>query len=257
MIVDVNAFLGLWSFRNLEYSGIEGLERLMERSGISRALVSPLESLFYVDNWTANAAMLKLADSRSLSPIAAINPLLPDAGDFLREVADHRAIRGLKLHPGYHGYGLSDGSATLAFDFAEKRGIPVIIPVRIQDERLHPRFAIVPPTSPKGLAEVAKLYRRVKVLVCNARSDELTEILDNGGSWGNLYAVVSWAQMEGFVASAVGKYGCGRLMWGSNMPLQYPEPTLEQIKKADIEVGEKRRILAENAEEIFNLQDRQ
>ena len=253
MIVDVNAFLGPWPFRRLTYSGVEGIERLMERSGVSHALVSPLESLFFGDNLAANAAILKLAGTRSLIPIVAINPLLPDATELLGEVADHRAIRGLKLHPGYHGYELGDGSAALAFDFAEERDLPVMIPVRVQDERLHPRSAMVSPTSPKVLAEVARLYRRVKILVCNARSDELTEVLDSGGSWGNLYAVVSWAQMEGFVASAVGKYGPGRLMWGSNMPLQYPEPTLEQIRKADIEAGEKRRILAENAEGIFNI----
>jgi len=188
-----------------------------------------------------------------MSPIAAVNPLLPDVGDFLREVADIRPIMGLKLHPDYHGYCPSDGSAAAVYDFAEERGIPVIIPLRIHDERLHPSFAMVPPTSTKGLIEVSKLYPRVDILVCNARSDELTEVLENGRNLGNLYAVVSWVQTEGFVASTVRDYGPEKLMWGSNMPLQYPEPTLEQIRRADIEAGEKWKIMAENAAGIFNL----
>jgi len=252
MIIDVSAFLGLWPFRALRHSGIEGLGHLIGRCGISHALVSPFESIFYRDNRIANGFLRELAGSKSMSPIAAVNPLLPDVGDLLMEITD-RSIRGIKLHPDYHNYGLSCGSAAVALDFAEEQGIPIIIPVRIHDERLHHRFAMVPPTPPKALIEVAKLYPRVDILVCNARSDELTEVLDNGRNLGNLYAVVSWVQTEGFVASVVSEYGCDKLMWGSNMPLQYPEPTLEQIKKADVGSHEKEKILAGNAVDIFNL----
>jgi len=255
VIVDVNAFLGLWPFRPLGHSGIDGLERLMGRSGISHALVSPFESLFYRDNAVANGFLRELGGLKSMCPIAAINPSLPDVGDFLRGMDGLRAIKGLKLHPDYHGYDLNDDSAKAAFDFAEERGLPVIIPLRIQDERLHPKFAMVPPTPAKALIEVARLYPKVNVLACNARSDELGDALGNNLS--NLHAVVSWVQEEGFVASAVREHGCDRLMWGSNMPLQYPEPTLEQIRKADVGSGEKERILAGNAVEVFNINFRE
>jgi len=63
MIVDVNAFLGLWPFGDLGHSGIEGLGRLMRRSGVSHALVSPFESLFYRDNLAANRFLRELAGS--------------------------------------------------------------------------------------------------------------------------------------------------------------------------------------------------
>jgi len=251
VIVDVNAFLGLWPFRHLWHSGIDGLERLMGRSGVSHALVSPFESLFYRDNVAANGFIRELGGSKSLCPIAAINPSLPDVGDFLSEMDGLRAIKGLKLHPDYHCYDLNGDSAKAAFDFAEERGLPVIIPLRIQDERLHPKFALVPPTPVKALIEVAKLYPKVNVIACNARSDELGDVLGDGSP--NLHAVVSWVQEEGFVASAVRDHGCGRLMWGSNMPLQYPEPTLEQIGKADVGPREKEGILAGNAVEVFNI----
>jgi len=252
VIVDVNAFLGPWPFRPLGHSGIDGLGRVMRRSGVGHALVSPFESLFYRDNGAANGSLRELDGSRSMSPIAAINPSLPDVGDFLRETADIRAIKGLKLHPDYHGYDLSGSSAKVAFNYAEEQAIPVIIPLRIQDERLHPKFAMVPPTPAKALIEVARLYPKVNILACNARSDELGDVLGNGLP--NLHAVVSWIQEEGFVASAVREHGPSRLMWGSNMPLHYPEPMLEQIRKADIEADDKRKILSENAVEIFNLE---
>ena len=55
---------------------------------LGHALVSPFESLFYGDNVAANGFLRELEGSRSMSPIAAINPSLPDAGDFLGEIGD-------------------------------------------------------------------------------------------------------------------------------------------------------------------------
>lgn len=69
----------------------------------------------------------------------------------------------------------------------------------------------------------------------------------------NLYVAFSWAQEEGFIVSAVGKYGYEKFMWGSNMPLHYPETTIAQIQKADIGIKEKNGILVENARAVFGL----
>jgi predicted TIM-barrel fold metal-dependent hydrolase len=220
---------------------------------LNYALVSPFESLFYKNNESANSYLHDIEGSRTLIPIAAVNPMLPDIQHYLKNLADQHMVRGLKLHPDYHNYRISENSAQPVFKAAEDMNLPVIVPIRIWDERHHHRLAMVPPTNVKELVEAAKLYPDVKIVVCNARSNEVTEVLQNGEKLGNLYAVVSWAQGEGFIASAVSRYGCSRLMWGSNMPLFYPETTLEQIKRAEIEIEEKNKILFENAQTVFNL----
>jgi len=253
VIIDINAFLGVWPFRKLKYSGVEGLEHLMRRAGVSNALVSPFETIFYLDNDSANSFYHEIEGSKTLIPIPAINPLLPDIGRYLRDFTGLHRIRGIKLHPNYHGYRLSDDSVRAVFKTAEDLGMPIIVPLRVYDERTHHRLVKIPPMAVKELAEAATLYPDVKIIACNGRTDEVMNALKEGMALENLYVALSWAQGEGSIASAVKRYGCSRLMWGSNMPLQYPEPILEQVKNADIGIEEREKILADNAQRVFNL----
>jgi predicted TIM-barrel fold metal-dependent hydrolase len=253
LIIDINAFLGAWPFRKLKYSGAEGLDHLMRRADISLALVSPFESILYMDNDSANSFYHGIESSRTMVPIIAINPLLPDARRYMEGLAGLHRLRGLKLHPDYHGYRLGEESARQVFKMAQDLELPIIVPLRIYDERSHHRLVKVPPTPVKELVEAAELYPGVRIIACNGRTDEIRDVLENSTNLENLYAAVSWAQEEGFIASAVKAYGCDRLMWGSNMPLQYPEPILDQVRKADIGTEEQKRILAGNARTIFNL----
>lgn len=253
MIIDVNAFLGVWPFRKLKYSGVEGLDHLMKKAEITLALVSPFESIFYMDNYSANSFYHEIESSRTMIPIIAMNPLLPDIQRYLKDLTSLNRVRGFKLHPDYHGYRLGEDSAKQVFKMAEDLDLPAIVPLRIYDERSHHRLVKVPPTPVKELVETAKLYPEVRIIACNGRTDEVMNVLKYSMNLENLYAAVSWAQEEGFIASAVKTYGCDRLMWGSNMPLQYPEPILEQIRNADIGAEEKKKILAGNAQTIFNL----
>jgi predicted TIM-barrel fold metal-dependent hydrolase len=253
VIIDVNAFLGAWPFRKLKYWGIEGLDHLMKRAGVTHALVSPFESIFYLDNDSANSFYYEVEGFRALMPVPAINPVLPDARSYLRDLAGLQGVRGIKLHPDYHGYRLGEDSARPIFRTAEDLDLPIIVPLRVCDERTHHRLVKVAPTVVKELAEAAKLYPEVKIIACNGRTDEVRNVLEEGRALGNLYAVVSWAQEEGSIAAAVKEYGCSRLMWGSNMPLQYPEPILQQVRNADMGAEEKEKILARNAQRIFNL----
>ena len=253
MIIDINAFLGVWPFRKLRYWGVEGLDHLMKRADIDLALVSPLESIFYLDNDSANSFYHEIERSGTMIPIMAVNPLLPDIEKYLRDLVSLHRLRGFKLHPDYHGYRLGEDSARQAFKMAEDLDLPIIVPLRIYDERSHHSLVKVPPTPVKELVETAKLHPGVRIIACNGRTDEVANVLKHSMNLENLYAAVSWAQEEGFIASAVKTYGCDRLMWGSNMPLQYPEPILEQVRKADIGTEEQRKILAGNAQTIFNL----
>jgi predicted TIM-barrel fold metal-dependent hydrolase len=253
LIIDINAFLGVWPFRKLNYSGVEGLDYLMKRADIELALVSPFESIFYMDNDSANSFYCEIENSRTMVPITAINPLLPDIQRYLKDLAGLHRLRGLKLHPDYHGYRLGEDSARQVFKMAEDLDLPVIVPLRIYDERSHHRLVKVPPTDVKELVEAARLYPGVRIIACNGRTDEIRNILKHSTNLENLYAAISWAQEEGFIASTVKTYGYDRLMWGSNMPLQYPEPVLEQVRKADIGTEEQKKILAGNARTIFDL----
>jgi hypothetical protein len=253
LILDINAFLGTWPFRKLRYSGIEGLNYLIARAGVNRALVSPFESLFYKSNDSANCCLQEIEGSSALIPVAAINPTLPNVQSYLRDLIAQKRVRAFKLHPDYHGYGLNDDLARPIYRAAEDSAMPVIVPLRMSDERSHHWAAKVPPTPAGEVTEAAKHHSGVKFIVCNARSDEATVVLKGGTTSEKLYLAISWAQMEGFIASAVNRYGPDKIMWGSNMPLHYPETTLAQIKNADITTEARDMILSGNPKAVFGL----
>ena len=47
MIIDVNAYLGHWPFRQLRHNTVKGLLNLMDRNGIDKAMVSSINAIFY------------------------------------------------------------------------------------------------------------------------------------------------------------------------------------------------------------------
>ncbi len=76
MIVDVNAYLGPFAFRQLGHNTAEGLLRLMDAKGIGRAWVSSAAAITYRNVQPANEELA--ADVRKhrdrLVPLAVINP---------------------------------------------------------------------------------------------------------------------------------------------------------------------------------------
>lgn len=253
MIIDVNAFLGEWPFRNLR-GEVNTLLRLMAKCGVDIALVSSLNAVFYKDCEEANMWLWHdLQKTRGLAGICTINPSFPDSLEHLDECIDEMGMVGVKIHPNYHGYSLENDTVSQFFKECSKKNVPVIIPLRIQDERSHHPSSKVPPIPAAQAVSVAKKNPSLKIIICNARSNEISGILTKADSLNNLYITFSWVQSLNFIEKAVRKVGCNRMLWGSNFPLNYMEPMLRQITESNIGDREKEKILAENARKIFQM----
>ena len=82
MIIDVNAWVGHWPFRRLRHNTVQGLLRLMDRSGIDRAVVASIHGVFYRDAHSANEELARqvLRHRDRLIPFATLNPTLCGLG---------------------------------------------------------------------------------------------------------------------------------------------------------------------------------
>ena len=76
MIIDVNAYIGHWPFRKIEYDTAEKLLRLMDNKGIDIACVSNLNSIFYRDVMEGNIELIKQIKTHTdrFIPFGLINP---------------------------------------------------------------------------------------------------------------------------------------------------------------------------------------
>lgn len=102
-MIDVNAAIGHWPFRPLP-STVETLLQQMQLSGIKKALISNLNSIFYKDPMDGNEELFKYLLGPKLFPACVINPtFLGWEQDLLICVHDFGA-KAVKLYPGYHHY---------------------------------------------------------------------------------------------------------------------------------------------------------
>jgi predicted TIM-barrel fold metal-dependent hydrolase len=254
MIIDVNAFLGEWPFRKLS-GDVNTLLRIMAKCKIDMALVSSLNAIFYKDCEEANVWLKRiLQTSKSLIGICTINPYFPNSIENLHECINEMGMVGVKIHPNYHGYNLEDNSIIDQF-FKEcsKAKIPIIIPLRIQDERSHHPSSKIPPISASQIISAARKNSSLKIIVCNAKSNEVSQICMKMHEFNNLYIAFSWVQSLNFIEKMVKNVGSNKLLWGSNFPINYVEPMLRQVTESRIDEEDKEKILAENAKKIFSI----
>src|SRR5438067_2431929 len=101
MIIDVNAYLGHFAFRQLRHNNAAGLLALMDRAHIDRAIVSSASSITYRNPQPGNeevAAEIKSKGDR-LTGFAVLNPAYAGWRDDLKICHQQFGMRGLRLYP--------------------------------------------------------------------------------------------------------------------------------------------------------------
>lgn len=134
---DLNAWLGSWPFRDLRDNEPATLLARLERAGIERAAVSPIEAALHRNVQPANERLAALVEPYAgrLWPMATINPRFPHWEQDLRRCHEILGMKGVRLFPRYHDY---DANSPVAIDVATacaEAGLPIFLPHRLEDER--------------------------------------------------------------------------------------------------------------------------
>lgn len=143
-VVDANAFVGHWPFRDLDSSADE-LVTLMDEKGVDEAVVASLESTLYRNVHAGNQKLrTEVAGHEDrLHPFATINPAYPEWEADLREAIEKWGWDGVKLLPTYHDYDLDDRAVEDLMDVCADLDVPVSISAVLEDQRgRHPRITL-------------------------------------------------------------------------------------------------------------------
>lgn len=255
MIIDANAWAGRWPFRRLHYSGASGLGQLISRTGTDLALVSPIEGAFYRDCLSAMRGMLEEQgwDPARMKPMAVVNPAFPGwEADFETMVGEMGCV-ALRLIPNYHGYRLYDDVALELVRRAQAAGLPVVVTVRMQDERSHHWCMHVPPVSVDDVRFLLRELPEGRYLLSQATFAEVSALLPDlelvaDGAWEMSY------KPPAFLVERVVEEGHGgRMLYGSGAVLQYPESLLLPVQEAPIAEEAREAMLSGNARRLFGL----
>lgn len=138
MLIDINAYVGHWPFKQLKYNTCKDLLSRMDQFGVSQSVVTNLNGLFYKNTQNANNELFNeirsLRQEKRLLPFAIINPVFPGwENDFKKCVAWR--VRGVKLYPQYHDYDLLDPSCIELVKMARDEGLIIGLTMRMVDSR--------------------------------------------------------------------------------------------------------------------------
>jgi predicted TIM-barrel fold metal-dependent hydrolase len=255
-ILDVNCFVGFWPFRRIRYRTVGDIARLMARTHTRGALVTPLAGLFYKDCLSAVREMLeelKASPRPNLWPVAVVNPAFPGWQKDLAIMIDEWGCVAARLFPNYHGYWLTDPQAEELLRVVQGRGLPLMVSMRVEDERLRHWLVRVEPVSCLDVAWVLRAFPAIKIVLCDVKPEEIDQLQVDILTHPHASVDTSARMPQLYLEEMVGQLGTDRVVYGTGMPLKYPECALHQVHDAQLPEDTKCRVFSENARAMFGL----
>jgi predicted TIM-barrel fold metal-dependent hydrolase len=253
-MIDVNVSVGHWPFRRLPLDETERLVGALERQGITTAWAGSFDALLHRDVAAVNLRLVRECRTHGggrLVPFGTINPTLPDWTEDLRRCHEVHRMRGIRLHPNYHGYRLDDPRLAALLDGAAERGLIVQVAVAMEDERTQHPLVRVPPVELAPLAELVRARPALRVVVLNAMlrpgSELLRRLTDAGRVWFDTSMLEGIAIVERFVAAV----GAGRLLAGSHAPFYCLEAAPLKLQESELNDDDRMAIGEGNARRLL------
>ncbi|HLT71994.1 MAG TPA: amidohydrolase family protein [Cyclobacteriaceae bacterium] len=139
-LIDINAYVGHWPFKQLKYNTCGTLLDRMNRFGVDVSVISNLNGIFYKNTQSANQELYdELNTDRRFKdrflPFAIINPIYAGWRDDLEICVTKLGMKGLRLYPQYHDYEITHPSLIELVTLARDRGLPVAFDIRMVDSR--------------------------------------------------------------------------------------------------------------------------
>lgn len=228
MIIDVNAWTGPWpTLVNVPHDAAS-VRASLRAYGVERIFMAPLAAAWSANPHLCNAVVYEAAtEFEDISPVPVVDPTLPTWGEELEKAAGHRAVRMIKLLPGYGGYGLSDADGLLAE--AGRADLAVTVQVRIEDPRRHHPMAMVPDVPAGDVVEAASRHPDLKLVIGGASAAALREFAAQVRDLPGLYADTSLVDgvdsVKMFVEDGLGN----KLLFGSHAPVFMPAAAVARV----------------------------
>lgn len=256
MIFDACAFVGRRPFVHSHNWSVPDLVRLMDKAEIDRALVTPLFGAFYQNAHEANEEIRQEIWRKNdrLTLMAAINPTYPGWEHDLARSAGPLRAAAIRIFPNYHNYKLTAPEVSALADMAGEMGLPVFVTVRLWDERHHPPMFMVPAVPAKDVADLAIAHPRTKFVLSMGRFGEIVAALKETSASGNLFADIAGVQgPTNCMRKLVAEVGADRLLFGTEMMLQYALPARYKIDYGNLSDDDRERIYASNLAGILPI----
>ncbi len=252
--IDVNCLWGSWPFRKLYKNRFEDLLKIHSETGIGGGYVSCMNSIFYNDPFEGEADLHEiLQGSGAYRQLLTVNPTLPAYESDVEKGVERFGVKGVRIYPGYHNYRLDDPCMEGLCALLRKYRLPLMLTMRLEDERLDYLYLPRRIAVPDELLKFAGSVRDIPILIMNLRYGEILSCEDAIRNQPNLYIDTSGIKDPVASLEEITKHiGDRKILYGSQYPLNALKSTLYEVTMAEIPRESKDRILYRNADDFFH-----
>jgi predicted TIM-barrel fold metal-dependent hydrolase len=157
---------------------------------------------------------------------------------------------GIRLHPNYHGYGLTDPGFKELLGLAATRGLIVQLALCMEDVRTQHPLMRVAPVDFAPLANLVKGEPKLRLVILNCYPTLNLELLQRLSSAGEVFFEFSMVERVGGVDRLTQQVSLERVLFGSNYPLFYFESALLKVRESGLTEAQKKAVFEENARRL-------
>jgi predicted TIM-barrel fold metal-dependent hydrolase len=245
-MIDINVSFGSWPFQRFAENTPAKLSRHLKHEGISHALVSSIDAIFYPDPDVYNRLLVEsLKPFPELLPVFTVNPILSN----WEKIVDSSKIKAVKIYPGYHNYPLLSDQIYLLADKLVENKMALMIQMRVEDERSHHPLCQIPPVPVADIIKFAKKYPLLPVICLCPYFAEAIELT----AASNVYVDISYVETLNTIARTLRDVPAEKILFGSHTPFLYTRGATMKTEYAEIDKTTLKMITGTNARKIFKL----
>ncbi|MCB1235090.1 MAG: amidohydrolase family protein [Verrucomicrobiae bacterium] len=255
--IDVNVYLERWPFRRLPLDDSAALAAKLRESGVTQAWAASFDALLHRDLDAVNDRLAETCHEKGgasiFVPFGAVNPKLPGWRETLRRCHEVHRMRGIRLHPNYHGYTLADPAFSALLAEAEKRNLTLQIAVRMEDTRTQHPLVAAPDVDAMPLLDLLPRHKAgVRVQLLNSLRT-LTDPLKISrlAALGAQFDIAMLEGTAGIERLVERKVPLAALAFGSYAPFFPIESSLLKLKESTLPAGRTVAIRCHNVENFL------
>jgi predicted TIM-barrel fold metal-dependent hydrolase len=194
-----------------------------------------------------------------LIPFGVINPAYAGWADDLKACQETYGMRGLRLYPKWHNYALSDRCCQDLVHAATERKMIVSIPIRVEDPRERSWLVDIPDLPLNDVVGLVRSFPGARFLLLSGIGFRNTPLgRKDGGLPANYRIEISrlTAMLDDEMGHLITELGAERVIFGTGMPFNYPDPALLKLEVLAAGADEKEKILWRNAATWLNGEQR-
>jgi predicted TIM-barrel fold metal-dependent hydrolase len=254
MIVDTNVNISRWPFRRLAGDETPDLVARLRKRNVVQAWAGSFDGMLHKDIGGVNARLA--ADCRThgkgfLVPFGSINPKLPGWQEDVRRCHEDHKMPGIRLHPNYHGYAITDPVFAELMHLAAGRRLIVQMVLSMEDIRTQHPLMRVPPVDVSALPRVIMSEPTARLMLLNwapsLKGQQLKPFVDN--------PMVSFdiATVEGIegMARLLERVPPERVLFGSHYPFFIFEAALLKMKESGLPEDQQKVVFEGNARRML------